>query len=162
MCRPQSTGGYPAVLYEETHSELSSPSSPGTLSGDEDSSEGEEYATSLTSDTTTAIPPSTAGAVEEDDSHDSQSTISPLIPEVPCLDLSIPPDQATDRVSIEQDSESDSDSESSDTEQDTKSPVPPAPRRSARSTKGIPPVHYGKVHTHSTIISELTKPTRYK
>ena len=34
-----------AVLCEETHSELSSPSFPGTLSGDEDSSKGEEYAT---------------------------------------------------------------------------------------------------------------------
>ena len=61
----------PAVLSEETHSKLSSPSSPGTMSGDEDSTECEEYATPLTSDTTTAIPPSTSGAVEEDDSHDS-------------------------------------------------------------------------------------------
>ena len=91
----------PAVLSEETHSELSSPSCPGTLSGDEDSSMGEEYATPPTSYTTTAIPSSTAGAVEEDDSHDFQSTISPLIPEVACLDRSILPDQATDRVYIE-------------------------------------------------------------
>ena len=159
---PTQLGDTPAVLSEETHSELSSPSSPGTLSGDEDSSEGEEYATPLTSDTTTAIPSSTAGAVEGDDSHDSQSTTSPLIPEVPCLDGSIPRDQATDRVSNEQDSEPDSDSEPSDTEEENKSPAPPAPRRSARSTKGIPSVCYGKLHNHSTNISELAKPTRYK
>ena len=151
----------PAVLSKDIHSELSSPSSPECMSGDEDSSEGEEYAAPLTSDTTATIPPSTAGAVE-DDSHDSHSTISQLILEVPCLERSIPPDQATNSVSIEQDSEPDSDSELSDNEQDTKSPVPPAPRRSARSTKGIPPVCYGKVHIHSIIISELTKPTRYK
>ena len=148
----------PAVLSEHTHSELSSPSSPKHMSGDEDSSEGEEYATPLTSDTTADIPPSTAGAVE-DDSH---STISQLIPEVPCLERSIPPDLATDSVSIEQYSEPDSDSELSDNEHNTKSPAPPAPRRSARSTKGIPPVCYGNVHIHSTIISELAKPTRYK
>ena len=152
----------PAILSEETHSELSSPSSPGTLSGDEDSSKGEEYATPLTSDTTTAIPASNAGAMEEEDSHYSQSTTSPLIPGVPCPDGSIPSDQATDRVSNEQDSEPDSDFEPNDTEQGTKSPVPPAPRRSVRSTKGIPPVCYGKIHIHSTIISELAKPTRYK
>ena len=77
---------------------------------------------------------------------------------MPCLEGSLPPDQATNSVSIEQDSEPDSDSESSDNEQDPKSPVPPAPRRSARSTKGIPPVCYGKVHIHSTIISDLAKP----
>ena len=93
-------GDTPAVLSEETHSELSSSSSPGTLPGDEDSSEGEEYAIPLTSDTTTAISSSTAGAVEGDDSHDCQSVTSPLIPEVPYLDGSIPPDQATDRVSM--------------------------------------------------------------
>ena len=119
----------PLLSCLKTHSELSSPSSPGTLSGDKDSSEGEEYATPLISDTTASIPPTTAGAVQEDDSHDSQSTKSPLIPEVPCLDRSIPPDQATDRVSIEQDSEPDSDSEPSDTEQENKRPAPPAPRR---------------------------------
>ena len=93
------------------------------MSGDENSSEGEEYATPLTSDTTADMPPSTAGAVD-DDSH---STISQLIPEVPHLERSTPPDQATDSVSMEQDSEPDSDSKPSDNEQDTKSPAPPVP-----------------------------------
>ena len=45
---------------------------------------------------------------------------------------------------------------------DSKGPVPAAPRRSAKSTKDIPPVHYGQVQIHSTIISELEKPTRYR
>ena len=150
----------PTVLSRDTHSELSSPSSPENMSGDEDSSKGEEYATTLTFDTTTAILPSTVGTVE-DVSHDSHSTISQIISEVPCLEKSVLPDQATDSMSIEQGSETDSDSEPSDNEQDTKSPAPPSPRRSARNTKGIPPMHYGKVHIHRKIISELAKPTRY-
>ena len=37
---PTQLGDTPAVLSEKTHSELSSPSSPGTLSGDEDSGKG--------------------------------------------------------------------------------------------------------------------------
>ena len=78
----------PAVLSKDTHSELFSPFSPDNMSGDEDSSEGEECTTPLTSNTTAAISPSTAKAVE-DDSH---STISQLFPEVPCLERSIPPD----------------------------------------------------------------------
>ena len=66
---------------------LTSPFSPEHMSGDEDSSEDEEYATPLATDTTASgsttaeIPPSTAGAVE-DESH---STISPLVREVPDL-----------------------------------------------------------------------------
>ena len=39
--------------------------------------------------------------------------------------------------------------------EDPESPEPPVPRRSARSTWGVPPVHFGKVITHSAIISEL-------
>ena len=50
----------------------------------------------------------------------------------------------------------------SESESDTESPVPTAQRRSARSTKGIPPVCYGQVQIKSTIISELQKPTRYR
>ena len=50
----------------------------------------------------------------------------------------------------------------SESESDTDSPVPTAPRRSARRTKGIPPVCYGQVQIKSTITSELQKPTRYR
>ena len=160
-------GGYPVVLSEVTHSMLISPSFPEHMSGDEDSSGDEKYSTPLTlttacGPTSADIPLSAVEAVEDD----SQSTINQLVPDVPCLEQFIPPDQVTDSVSteqgIEQDSEPDSGSEPTDNEQDTKSPAPPPPRRSARSTKGIPPVCYGKVHIHSRIISELAKPTRYK
>ena len=64
-------------------------------------------------------------------------------------------------IEHEQEPESDEESET-DSDSDSKRPVPTAPRRSARSTKGIPPVCYGQVQIHSTIISELEKPARYK
>ena len=69
------------------------------------------------------------------------------------------PDQTTDSVFIQQPNDPDfSNSQNSI----PSSPVPSAPRRSTRSTKGTPPVHFGKVNTHSTIISEVAKPTKYK
>ena len=93
----------PVVLCDEnTHSMLTSPSSPE--SGDEDSSEDEEYITPIPSNTTasgsatTDILPSTDGDIQ-------------LVSDVPYLEESIPPDQATDNVSIEQHSEPGSDSE---------------------------------------------------
>ena len=134
------------------------------MSGDEDSSEEEEYTIPLISPTTASgsttaeIPPSTAEAVADISNLQDSPTKSQLAPEMPCLGGSTPPDQTTDSVSIQQDS----DSEPSDDDQSTKSPMPPAPRRSARSTKGIPPVHFGKVHIYSTVISEVAKPTKYK
>ena len=68
------------------------------------------------------------------------------------------PDQSTtehdpDEQNAEQESESESDSDSTG---------PIIPRRSARSTKGIPPVCYGQVQIKSTIISDMDKPTRYR
>ena len=68
------------------------------------------------------------------------------------------PDQSTTEQepsvpNAEQESEAESDSDSSG---------PIIPRRSARSTKGIPPVHYGQVQIKSTIISDMDKPTRYR
>ena len=41
-------------------------------------------------------------------------------------------------------------------------PESPAPRRSARSTWGTPPVQFGKVITHSTIVSEMAKSPAYR
>ena len=78
---------------------------------------------------------------------------------MPYLEGSTQPDQTTDSVFIQQPSSLDS---SSSQNSITTSPVPPVPRRSARSTKGAPPVQFGKVYTHSTIISEVAKPTKYK
>ena len=42
------------------------------------------------------------------------------------------------------------------------SPESPAPRRSARSTKGAPPVHFGKVYTYSTIISNVDESPKFR
>ena len=143
---------------------LTSPSSPEHMAGDEDSIEDEEYTDSLTSPTTASgsitveIPPSTADVVEVNSNLQDSPTKSQLAPQMPCLGGSTPPDQTTNSVSIQQHS----DSEPSDDDQSTISPVPPAPRRSARSTKGIPPVCFGKVHIYSTVISEVAKLTKYK
>ena len=41
-------------------------------------------------------------------------------------------------------------------------PESPAPRRSARSTQGAPPVHFGKVITHSSIVSEMAKTPTFR
>ena len=43
----------------------------------------------------------------------------------------------------------------------TSSPESPVPR-SARSTQGAPPVHYGKVITHSSIVSEMAKTPTFR
>ena len=63
-------------------------------------------------------------------------TESQFTPEMPYLEGSTQPDQTTDSVFIEQPSYLDSNSSQNST---TTNPVPPAPR-SARSTKGAPPV----------------------
>ena len=92
---------------ENTHSMLTSPSSPG--SGDKDSSEYEEYITPIPTNTTasgsatTDIPPSTDGDIQ-------------LVSDVPYPEESIPPDQVTNNVSI--DSEPHSDTEPNDGEHD--------------------------------------------
>ena len=131
------------------------------MTGDEDSSQDEGYTPSaLTARGSTPAdsPPSIAEAVEDD----RQSAAPELVSDIPSIAQPLPPDQALNQVDIEHEQEHESDEESeSDSDSDPKRPVPTAPRRSARSTKGIPPVHYGQVQIHSTIITELAKPTRY-
>ena len=83
---------------------------------------------------------------------DKQSTINE-----PVTDLSSDIQTLPDHEQVEHEPEPDSDSES-----DSDSSVPIIPRRSARSTKGIPPVGYGQVQIKSTIISDLNKPARYR
>ena len=41
-------------------------------------------------------------------------------------------------------------------------PESPVPRRSARSTWGACPVHFGKVITHSSIVSEMAKTPTFR
>ena len=79
--------------------------------------------------------------MEDNSNLQDSPTKNQLAPKMPFLVGFTPPDQTTDSVSIQQYS----DSEASDDVQSTISPVPPAPRM-ARSTKGIPSVHFGKVH----------------
>ena len=147
------------------HSLLASPSSPEHMSGNEDSSEDEVYTDSFTSHTTasgstTAYPPTCNASTLEDNSsvqpHNVSPTESKFTPEIPYLE-STQSDQTTDSVFMHQPCSLDS---SSSQNSITTSPVPPAPRRRARSTKGAPPVWFGKVYIHSTIISEVAKPTK--
>ena len=115
--------------------------SPEHRTGDGDSSEDEEC---IILSTPVDTPASTIEEV--------QSTITEPVTDL-SSDIQTIPDQSTTEHEPEQVSESESDSDSS---------VPIVPRRSARSTKGIPPVHYGQVQIKSTIISNLNKPTRYR
>ena len=106
----------------------------------------------------TAHPPTTE-ALEDD----RQSAALELVSDISSIAQPLPPNQTLNHVNIEHEQEHEGDEESeSDSDSDSKRPVPTAPRRSARSTKGIPPVHYGQVQIHSTIISELAKPTRFR
>ena len=143
--------GAPVHLSGDSQPALTSLPSPEHMTGEEDSSENEDY---VTSSNPVGNPPSTTEAVEDE----RQSVTSEPVSDVSNSAQPLPDQTILDVVSEhrpEQESESESDSE-------TISPVPTATRRSARSTKGIPPVHYGQVQIHSTIISELEKPTRYR
>ena len=86
-----------------------------------------------------------------------QSTISEPVTTLSSDTQTIPDQSTTDHEPSEQNAEQVSESES-----DSDSSGPIIPRRSARSTKGIPPVHYGQVQIKSTIISDMDKPTRYR
>ena len=153
---------------QKPHSMLASLSTLEHMSGDEDSSEDDMYADSFTSHNTasgsTTVDPLTSNSSAlEDNSSVQLLNVSPteiqFTPDMPYLEGSTQPDQTTDSVFIQQPSYLDSSSSQNST---TISLVPPALRRSARSTKGAPPVQFGKVYTHSTIISEVAKPTKDK
>ena len=116
--------------------------SPEHKTGDGDSSEDEEC---ITLSTPVDIPTSTLEEVEVDKQSTTNEPGTDLSRDIQTL-----PDQS---ITEHESSESESDSDSS---------VPIVPGRSARSTKGIPPVCYGQVQIKSTIISDLNKPTRYR
>ena len=148
-------GGSCAPIWDSQPT-LTSLSSPEHMTGDKHSSEDEEYPTSsaLTArgSTTGGSPPSTTEAVEDDRQSAATEPVSDISSNVHPL-----PDQTITDVNSEQEQESEPESDS-----DTKHPVPTAQRRSARSTKGLPPVCYGQVQINSTIITELERPTRYQ
>ena len=115
--------------------------SPEPRTGDGDSSEDEKC---IILPTPVDTPASTIEEV--------QSTMSEPVTDL-SSDIQTIPDQSTAEHEPEQMSESESDSDSSG---------PIIPRRSARRTKGIPPVHYGQAQMKSTIISNFNKPTSYR
>ena len=143
--------GAPVHLSGDSQPTLTSLLSPEHMTGEEDSSEDEEY---VTSSNPVGNPPSTTEAVE-----DERQSVRPEF----VSDISNSAQPLPDQTILDVDSEHKPEQESeSENDSDTNSPVPTAPRRSARSTKGIPPVCYGWVQVHSTIISELEKTTRYR
>ena len=116
------------------------------MSGDKDSSEEEVYTDSLTSHTTASgstaadILTSTASSVEDNSNLKPPSlTENQFCPDMPYLEESTQPDLTEDSVFTQQLSDS--------IRQSTAIPSPPespAPRRSARSTKGVPLCVLGK------------------
>ena len=113
--------GAPVHLSGDGQPTLTSLSSPEHMTGDEDSSEDEEYSTSsaLTAREPTPLgsPPSDAEAVEDD----RQSAVPEL--DLPSIAQPFPPDQTLDSVVSEHEQEQESASES---DLDIKSPVPTA------------------------------------
>ena len=120
--------------------------SPEHRTGDGDSSEDEEC---IILSTPVDTPASTIEEV--------QSTMTEPVTDLSSDIQTLPDQSTTEHESSEHDPEQVSESES-----DSDSSVPIVPRRSARSTKGIPPVCYGQVQIKSTIISDPDKPTRYR
>ena len=141
--------GAPIHLSGDRHPTLASLPSPEPMTGDEDGSEDEEC---ITPSNPVDSPPYTTETVEDERQSATPELVTDMFSDVQPL-----PDQTINEMDNIQEQEQGSESES-----DTDSPVPPVPRRSARSTKGIPPVCYGQVQIKSTIISELQKPTRYR
>ena len=155
---------------ESSASPLTDHSPPESISGDGDSDEEEEimYNTdSLTSHTTAnsstsadilsaeasnSIPPMSDSVTES-----QFSTIMPYMEDT---------DQTSDSVFLETSSSIDPHvsqpipTSSIETDSVASSPVDttheqtPAPRRSARSTRGAPPVRFGKIITHSTRVTD--------
>ena len=152
------------------------PSPLESISGDEDSN-GEDdlsYNTgSLTSHTTASSSTSAdmlsvevSNSICPSVTESKFSTIMPYLEEC---------DHVSDNVFL--DTQTSVDPHASPSQQPTQSPTPtdstvasspsespvqlPEPRRSARSTWGAPPVCYGKVITHSTIVSKKVKTPAY-
>ena len=150
-------------------SSLTDPSPPESISGNEDSN-GEDdvvYNTDSLTSHTTACSTTSADVL----SAEASDSISPSITEskfstvMPYLESG----HASDNVFLES-SIDPHESQHSTIPPDstvTSSPIEspdqsPAPRRSARNTWGAPPVHFGKVITHSTRVSNITNTPTYR
>ena len=122
---------------------------------------------SLTSHTTASnstsanLLTSTASAVEASSSIPPSVSESQFSTVMPYLKETSQSDHAPGSVFTEASTEHSS-------QQVNDSPIPssppesPAPRRSARNTQGAPPVHFGKVFTHSTIVSKMPEAPTFR
>ena len=160
---------------EHSASSLSDHSSPESISGDEDSN-GEDEITyntdSLTSHTTTSS--STSADILSAEASNSIPLMPDSITEsqfstvMPYMEDS---GQTSDNVFLETSSSIDPHVSQHIPQTDTSnaySPVEttleqtPAPRRSARSIRGAPPVHFGKVITHCIRVSNMKDTPAYR
>ena len=155
------------LLSQQRNFLIATPSSPEPMTGDADNGEEEMYTDSLTSHTTasgstTADFLTSTASVVEDISHKPPSlTESQFSTVMPYLEESTQPDQTLDSVFTHQPNQQPSDSVPHGT-LTASPPKLPAPRKSARSTKGAPSVHLGKVYTYSTIVSKVAEAPKYK
>ena len=166
---------------EPSASSLTDHSPPESISGDEDSN-GEEEITSntdsLTSHTTASS--STSADILSAEASNSKPHMSDSVTEsqfstvMPYMEDS-GSGQASDSVFLETSSSIDphvsqpiphsptgTDTSIASCAVDTTHEQTPAPRRSARSTRGAPPVHFGKVITHSTRVTNMINTPTYR
>ena len=164
---------------EPSASTLTDHSPPESISGDEDSN-GEEEITyntdSLTSHTTASS--STSADILSAEASNSIPHMSDSVTEskfstvMPYMEDS---GQTSDSVFIETSSSIDphvsqhipqspieTDTSIASSPVDTTHEQTPAPRRNARSTRGAPPVCFGKVITHSTRVTNMTDTPAYR
>ena len=117
--------GAPIHLSGDSQPTLTSLPSPEHMTGEEDSSEGEEY---VIPSTPVGNPPSTTEAVDDDRQSIAPEPVSDI------SNIAQPlPDQTILDVDCEHEQEQESESES---DSDTRSLVPTAPRRCAQKYKG--------------------------
>ena len=151
-----------------TDSLKTTPSSPESISGDEDGSGEEIYTNSLTSHTTASDPTSadlltsTASAVEDISIKPPSVTESHFSSILPYLEESSQCGQTQDdSVFTEHSSQHLSDS-SPHVPLPSSPPESPVQRRSTRSTKVASSVQFGKVYTYSTIVSKVAETPKFR
>ena len=162
---------------ELSASSLTDHSPPESSSGEEDSNEEEEitYNTGFLTSHTTASSSTSADMLSAEASnstpHMSDSITESQFSSVICYIEDS--GQTSDSVFIETSTDphvnqhisqtpSQTNTSNASSSVDTTPVQTPAPRRSARSTKGAPPVCYGKVITHCTRVTNMTDILAYR
>ena len=154
-------------------SSLTDPSPPESISGDEDNN-GEDdvvYNTdSLTfhtiassSTSSDMLSEETSNSVSPSITESKFSTIMPYLEESGHTSKNVFLKTSIDPHVSQHSPKSPTPPDSTVTSSPIESPdQSPAPRRSARSTQGAPPVCFGKVITHSTRVSNITNTPTYR